>query len=42
MHNNRSCPTRLTLADVNSYKTLFCLFTVSANKCGGTFTTIDY
>ena len=33
--NNQSSQTRSTIVNVNSVKTLFCLFNVSANNIGG-------
>ena len=39
--NDRPCPARATLVNINSNKILFCPFTVSVNKCGGSCNDID-
>ena len=39
--NNQPCQARPTLVNINSEETLFYLFTVCANKCGGSCNPID-
>ena len=38
--NNRSCQTRPILVNINSNQPLYCPFTFSVNKCGGSCNTI--
>ena len=39
--SNQPCRARPTLVDISSYETLFYMFTVGVNKCGGNCNTID-
>lgn len=39
--NNQLCQGRPTLVDIDSNETLFYIFIVSVNKCGGNCSTID-
>ena len=39
--NNQTCKARPTLVNINSDETLFYPFTVTVNKCGGSFITTD-
>ena len=39
--NNQPCQTRSTTVNIDSHKTLFYLFTISVNKCGGSCNTND-
>ena len=39
--NNWTCEARPTLVNIKTYKTLYYRFTISVNKCGGNFKTID-
>ena len=40
--NDKPCQTRPTLINTNFNKTLFYLFIVSVDKCGGSCNTIDH
>ena len=39
--DNWPCQAKPTLVNINSNQPLYCLDTVSVNKCGGSFNTID-
>ena len=39
--SNQSCQTRSTLVNINSDETLFYAFTISVNKCCGSFKTVN-